>query len=139
MTAIVALLLYCAWTLLATILLVAWRIRLVRRGVFRWSGFTSGERHGPDSYWRMNRVHANTMENLGLFAALVLAGSYLGCDSPLWHGLAGVVPLARIVQSVVHLRSTRSRAVLRRGSAFLVQQMAQIAMLVLLAARLYHL
>lgn len=135
MTAPAALLLYCAWALALTLALVGWRIRLVRSGDFRWSGFTGGQRHGPDDYWRLNRVHANTMENMGLFAALVLAGVALGCSALAWHGLAWAVALARIVQSSVHVTSARSRAVLLRGTAFLVQQAAQVTMLVWLVTR----
>lgn len=128
-TAFVALAVFCGWALVLTLALVAWRIALVRRGVFRWSGFTSGERHGPHNYWRLNRVHTNTTENLGLFAALVVVGSQLGGTSSLFDTLAWVVVLARIAQSSIHLRSARSRAVVWRGYAYLTQQFAQIAML----------
>lgn len=128
--AVIALLAFGVWTSVLALTLVAWRVRLVRAGEFRWNEFPPHQPHGPDAYWRLCRVLANAQENIGPFAAVILGGVALGCDAALFHVLAVAAVAARFIQGAVHLSSTRSRAVLRRGTAFLVQQLALVGIVI---------
>ena len=96
------------------------RVIEVLRGNKPPNGFPSGEKHGPDWYWRVNRAHMNTVENLPVYGALVLAGAVLGLDGAFttaaWVGFG-----ARVAQSFFHVLSGRSMAVNLRFTAFLVQ------------------
>ena len=60
------------------------------------------------------------MENLPIFAAIVLAAVALG-KSPVVDAVAGLYLLARIAQSVVHLISTSHWFVFLRANLFVVQ------------------
>ncbi len=124
-----ALLAFCLWISLLTFALVSWRIVLVRKREFRWSEFTSGQKHGSDSYWRLNRVHANALENLAPFAVVVWLHSQIQSESNYFALLAWTLVFARVLQSIFHLKSGSSRAVIRRGLAFLTQQACLLAML----------
>ena len=83
--------------------------------------FPAGVPHGSDGYWRLNRAHSNTMENLPMFAAVVLAGVVSGEASDLFGTLARVCVLARVAQSLVHLSSGSAMAINIRFAFFLVQ------------------
>lgn len=118
---LIALLAFAAWALIlaASILLV--RTTLVLLGKKRANEFPSGIQHGGDVYWRLNRAHVNTLENLPIFAAIVLAGAALGVSSPTLARLAEAIVVARVLQSSFHLLSGRSLVVILRATSFTVQ------------------
>jgi len=118
---IVALLAFAAWALILGFSVVMSRFVLVLTGRKRPTEFPSGTQHGGDAYWRLNRAHANAVENLPIFAAIVLGGAALGVSSPRLATLSVVVVCARIVQSCFHVASGRGRIVMLRGTAFVVQ------------------
>ena len=53
--------------------------------------FAAGVPHGSDAYWRLNRAHLNTLENLPIFAAIVLSGWVVGMESAMFNRLAVIV------------------------------------------------
>jgi uncharacterized MAPEG superfamily protein len=69
---------------------------------------------------RVTRAHLNCLENLPVFAALVVA-TVLSGQFGVMEGTAMYVLYARIAQSVVHMISASLPMVLVRGSFFLVQ------------------
>jgi uncharacterized MAPEG superfamily protein len=83
--------------------------------------FPSGTQHGGDAYWRLNRAHMNTVENLPTFAALVLAGLYLQVQDLAFQVLPTIVLYGRIVQTLVHVASGSALAVSLRFTAYVVQ------------------
>jgi uncharacterized MAPEG superfamily protein len=86
------------------------------------NAFPSGTPHGSDAYWRANRAHINTTENLPIFAAMVVVGALTSADTdPRFGTLALVTLCARVIQSVIHLSAGSATAVNLRFSAFLVQ------------------
>jgi uncharacterized MAPEG superfamily protein len=128
-----ALLVFAMWTI---------AVLMFGVGVRRWSlifagkaelrHFPGDEPHGSPSYRRAMRAHANCVENLPVFGAIVLAGVASGAQSPALDALAVLVVAARILQSSVHLASGANPAIAVRF-AFLVAQLAAfIAMAVLI-------
>jgi len=112
---------FALWAVCLVLCVGLWRVSEVLAGKKRANEFPSGTPHGGDRYWRLNRAHINTVENLPVFAAIVLAGSWLHVDGKLFHTLPAVILGARVVQSLVHVSSGSSRAVSLRFTAFLVQ------------------
>lgn len=111
---------YAAWTLLLVtgIALVRSGLVLVRRRAP--GAFTPDMADVSPFAARLARAHANCVENLPIFAALVVA-AHLGGRPEVVDGLATAVLGARVAQSTVHLISTSSPAVLVRFAFFGVQ------------------
>jgi uncharacterized MAPEG superfamily protein len=95
---------FAAWTVL---------LLLATVGVYRWSRILTGrvairefradQIEGADWYKRATRAHANCIENLPVFGAIVF-GLYVGnVGSALVNALAVAVLVARIMQSLVHV------------------------------------
>lgn len=120
MSALVPLVCFALWAPALAVAVGCHRVLQVLRGKARPNGFPSGEKHGPDWYWRVNRAHLNTVENLPVFGALVLSGALLGLEGT-FTTLAWVTFAARVGQSVFHIASGRSMAVNIRFTHFLVQ------------------
>ncbi len=133
MTAINALLAFTAWTIVLAIAIVSHRTLLVLAGKSAANEFPAGVEHGAAWYWRMNRAHMNCVENIGLFAAVVLAGVAVGIDSELWHRLAWIAVAARLCQSACHLLSG-SPLVVSIRAVFFVTQLACWGTMAFLAA-----
>ena len=112
---------FALWALVLVLAVGGTRVGQVLAGKKRANEFPSGTQHGGDRYWRLNRAHINTVENLPIFAAIVLAGTWLHVDDRWFLTLPVVVLAARVVQSLTHVASGSSRAVSLRFSAFLLQ------------------
>jgi uncharacterized MAPEG superfamily protein len=67
------------------------------------------------------RAHANCVENLPVFAALVLLGSSRAVPGDTFQLVAFAVLPARVLQTVAHISSGRNRAVLARFVFFCAQ------------------
>ena len=98
------LLLFAAWTLV---------LLFVTIGYFRWSRILTGratirewrpdEVQGTDWYRRAMRAHANCLENLPIYTAVVVALLASKASSPWLDALAIVLMMARIAQSTLHI------------------------------------
>jgi uncharacterized MAPEG superfamily protein len=114
---------FAAWTLLLLLLTV---------GVYRWSRIFSGRVQirnfpadaagGDDWYRRATRAHANCIENLPVFGAVVF-GLHVANVTGAWVDvLAAAVLAARVCQSLVHVCFVHSNAVASwRFSFYFVQ------------------
>jgi uncharacterized MAPEG superfamily protein len=133
---IYALLGFAGWTLFVLMITV---------GIYRWSMILTGratvaewradQPQGAGWYQRGMRAHANCIENLPVFAAIVLAAHAAGAVDGRLDLLAVTVPVARIFQTTIHVSLEQTNAVVSvRFSFFLVQVLAMIAMIVLLVA-----
>lgn len=91
--------------------------------------------HGSERYQRSMRAHLNCVENLPIFAALVLLGTACSMTGWQFQAAAFAVLPARVLQSAVHIASGRNRAVLLRFVFFSVQLICFLVMAFLLAAR----
>jgi len=130
-----ALLVFAAWTLLLSGAIFTSRLPLILMSGFRINTFPSGSEHGPPHYWRLNRAHANAVENLPAFAAVVLAGKFIGESRALFENLALLVPAARIAQSAFHISANTQLSVTLRFLSFFAQWAAMLIMIVMLLTR----
>lgn len=95
---------FAAWTVL---------LLLATVGVYRWSRILTGrvairefradQIEGADWYKRAMRAHANCVENLPVFGAIVFGLHVGNVGSALVNALAVAVLVGRIMQSLVHV------------------------------------
>ncbi|HXU70494.1 MAG TPA: MAPEG family protein [Polyangia bacterium] len=128
MSPLVCLVAFALWALLLVGALGLVRGGLVLVGRRRPTDFPGGVQHGGDAYWRLNRAHLNTVENLPIFGAIVLSGVVLHVATPMFLLLPKVIVCARVVQSLAHLSSGRSLAINARFTAFIVQVASMFAL-----------
>ena len=135
-----ALLGFSVWTLLVLFGAV---------GVYRWSRILTGRARifqwqadrpqGSDWYQRAMRAHMNCVENLPVFAAIVLCATAAGADSRLLDVLAGTILIARVCQTTVHLACAPSDgAASVRFAFFFVQALGMLAMAAAVAAAAFR-
>jgi uncharacterized MAPEG superfamily protein len=131
-----ALLGFTAWTLLLLVGTIGvQRVSAVLRKQARANDFNAAVPHGSERYQRCMRAHMNCVENLPVFASLVLLGSVISVPGELFQLLSLIVLPARVLQSLAHIASGRNRAVLVRFAFFTVQLCCFGLMIVLLVAR----
>lgn len=123
---LISLVWFALWAVFLGILVIAARTRQVMSGKAKADSFPSGEKHGDDAYWRINRAQANTLENLPIFGALVLAGVASGVTTPLFSMLCVIIVIARMSQSIIHMTSGSIAAINLRFMAYLVQMICFI-------------
>src|SRR5215217_8820701 len=113
-------------------------------GVYRWSRILTNRAsiaewradlpQGSDWYQRAMRAHMNCVENLPVFAAIVLCVTATGANSRFLDLLAGAVLVARICQTTVHLAWSPSDVVASvRFAFFFVQAIGMLAMAIAVA------
>ena len=129
---------FAVWTVLLLIATV---------GVYRWSriltgcapirSFRADQIEGSDWYQRAMRAHANCVENLPVFAAIVF-GLYAGnVTSALVNALAAIILVARVMQSLVHVCFDQTNLVAAvRFAFFFVQIVAFLWLIGILVATL---
>ncbi|MBK5302186.1 MULTISPECIES: MAPEG family protein [Gammaproteobacteria] len=126
---------FATWTLLLLMATV---------GVYRWvrilfsnvpiASFRCDQLEGEDWYRRGIRAHANCVENLPVFGAIVLVISTLGVDDPAVSYLSVIVLIARVCQSLVHVSHVQTNTfVAVRFAFFLVQLVCFLALIVIAA------
>jgi uncharacterized MAPEG superfamily protein len=114
---------FAAWTVLLLLSTV---------GVYRWSRILTGrvpirdfradQIEGEDWYKRAMRAHANCLENLPVFGAIVLAIHVGEVSGALVDGLSVAILAARVAQSVVHVALVQTDTVVSiRFAFFLIQ------------------
>jgi uncharacterized MAPEG superfamily protein len=123
---------FIAWTLVLLTAIAFTRVGAVLTGAKKANEFPSGVPHGGDAYWRLNRAHMNCLENLPMFAAVVLTAAVAGIHAPMLGTLAQTYLAARIGQSVTHVMSGSVIAVNVRFTFFVVQCACLIWMLLVI-------
>ena len=124
---------FAAWTVL---------LLLATVGVYRWSQILTGrvairefradQIEGADWYKRAMRAHANCVENLPVFGAIVF-GLYVGhVGSALVNALAVAVLAARILQSLVHVCFVQTNTVTTVRFGFFFVQIVSFLWLTLI-------
>ncbi len=129
MAAYHALLGFTGWTLLLVIAIFAYRgIRFL--GGTPINSWPRGQRSATDApiVSRIADAHANCLENLPIFAVIVLAAGQLGKLEAI-AALAPLVLYARIAQSLAHLSGTGTINVLLRATFWSVQLVLFVLML----------
>ena len=126
-----ALLGFAAWTALLLTFTV---------GVYRWveifagragvAGFPAVAVEGADWYKRSMRAHANCIENLPVFGAVVMALNQSGVSGPWVDALCIATVVARVIQSTIHVSTVQTDAVVAvRFSFFSVQLVSFLALM----------
>ena len=99
-----ALLAFATWTYLLLFSTVGWyRWSRILTGKAPISSFKATNPEGSDWYLRAMRAHANCVENLPVFAAVVFALYAANISTAAINTLALIVPIARIGQTLVHV------------------------------------
>ena len=100
------------WMLLG---FATWTIVLLAStiGIYRWfnifagrasvNGFSADQPEGADWYKRAMRAHANCIENLPVFGAIVVALHVSGAGGTAADAASIAVLVARVMQSLVHV------------------------------------
>ncbi len=121
MNGLTALLLFTAWTLVLMLVYVGPRVALVlamKKPANSWGRDDKSD--DPAFLVRAKHAHLNCLENLPVFAAIVLAAVALG-KSPVVDQVAAFVLYARLAQSAVHLIGVNHWLVFIRANFLLVQ------------------
>jgi uncharacterized MAPEG superfamily protein len=131
---------FATWTvllLMATVGIYRWvEILLGRKRI---GAFRSDQVEGDDWYRRAMRAHANCIENLPVFGAIVLALYASGVSGPAVDRLCMAVLAARVVQSTIHVSHVQTDAFVSvRFSFFCVQLTAFLALIVLIVLHATH-
>src|ERR1044072_8240284 len=95
---------FAAWTLLllvATVAVYRWGNILFAKAAI--ASFRHDAPEGAGWYQRGTRAHANCIENLPVFGAIVYIITVMGLEGPMVDALCIATLAARIVQSCVHI------------------------------------
>jgi len=133
------------WTLLG---FTAWTLALLMAtvGVYRWgnilfakagiASFRSDTLEGAGWYQRGTRAHANCIENLPVFGALVYLVTAIGLQGPMVDALSIAILAARIVQSLVHLSHAQTNVFVAVRFTFYSVQLVSFLMLIVMMVRM---
>ena len=129
---------FAAWTLLLLVGTVGYyrlsRVFLGRAGM---GDFPADRVEGLDWYARAMRAHANCIENLPVFAAIVYVLRAFGIVDPVVDPLCVAILAARVVQSLVHVSFVQGdRVVAWRFAFYSVQLLSFLALIVLIVVRI---
>ena len=129
------LLAFAAWTLLALFGSVGWyRWSRILTGRAQINEFTPDVPHGSDWYRRAMRAHANCIENLPIYAAIVIAIIATGMRGRGLDALAIILLVARICQTVTHIVFQPTNTVVAvRFAFFLTQVLCMFSMGIIVA------
>jgi len=126
---------FASWTLLLLMATV---------GVYRWTriifrnepvaSFRSDRLEGADWYQRGTRAHANCLENLPVFGAIVFVITMIGLRGSTVDTLCVVVLAARICQSMIHLLHRQTDTFVAVRFSFFSVQLACFLGLIVMAA-----
>lgn len=125
-----ALLGFAAWTVLLLLFTV---------GVYRWTRILSGRipirefvanGDGSDWYKRAMRAHANCVENLPVFGAIVFAIHVSATQGILIDVFAPLVLVARVMQSLTHVCFEQSNTLTSIRFAFFFTQIISFFVLI---------
>ena len=127
---------FAAWTvilLLATVGVYRWTRILTGRVPI--SEFRADRVEGEDWYRRAMRAHANCVENLPVFGAIVLALYVSGVGGAAVNFLSVTVLLARVLQSLTHVCFVQTNAAVSVRFAFFLVQLISFLSLIFLVVR----
>lgn len=129
---------FAIWTLLVVALTVGvhrWSAILTRRANF--ATFAEYKIEGPPWYRRSLRAHANCVENLPVFAVIVVVAHLTGTDLRSLDGLAIAFLALRVAHTTVHVAFEQTNGVTAvRSGLFISQWICMVVMCGVLARHL---
>ena len=132
------------WTLLG---FATWTLVLLLStvGVYRWTRILTGrvpirefradQIEGEDWYRRAMRAHANCIESLPVYGAIVLALHVTGVDGSWVNFLSISVLAGRVAQSLVHVCLVQTNTVAAVRFAFFLVQLVSFFSLIVIVVR----
>jgi len=122
MTGTEALIYFAAWTLMLVTIVVLYRTSLVFTGKTVANSWTRGAATATDPAWvtRFQHAHLNALENLPIFAAIVIAASVMS-KLEVVDKVGAYVLFARLAQTIVHLIAVNHWMVMLRATLYTVQ------------------
>src|SRR6478736_5130491 len=120
---------FTLWTAAVLVFAIGlYRFSLIFTGRAGMASFPADGREGAGWYQRAMRAHANCIENLPLFTVVVFALYATGISSPVVDTLSAIVLGARVLQSLVHISTVQTDAVVTvRFTFFFIQLICFIA------------
>jgi len=131
------------WTLLG---FAGWTLLLLMAtvGVYRWGNILFAQaaiasfRHdapeGAGWYQRGTRAHANCIENLPVFGAIVYVITVIGLQGPMVDALCIATLAARVCQSTVHISHEQTNAFVAVRFSFYSVQLVSFLVLIVMAS-----
>jgi uncharacterized MAPEG superfamily protein len=121
---------FAGWTLLTLLGTIGWyRWSRIFTGRAEIKDFRADEVQGSEWYRRAMRAHANCLENLPLYTAVVVAIAVTGVRSTTLDWLSIVLLGARVCQTIVHIALTPNNfATTLRFIFFAIQMICMLAM-----------
>jgi len=128
---------FAAWTLLVLVLTVgAYRWTLILAGRVPIREWRADGQQGADWYRRAMRAHANCVENLPVYGAIVVVIIAAGLHDAWLDRMAILVLAARVAHTVVHVAFEQTNAVAGiRFGFFFTQVLCLLGMVVVILAR----
>jgi len=94
---------FVTWTLLLMVIGIGvYRWTMIFRGAAELTSFPGDVPHGSVAYRRLVRAHANCLENLPVFAVIVLVGAVTGLHPAGTDALAATTMGALLAHAAVH-------------------------------------
>ena len=122
---------FAAWTALVLLSTIGvYRLSRVLAGRAGMADFPADKVEGDDWYKRSMRAHANCVENLPVFGAIVLALCAAQVAGPWVDGLSIAILAARVVQSSVHIGLVQTNKVVTVRFTFFFVQLASFLALI---------
>lgn len=121
---------FAGWTLLILVATIGvYRWRLVLKGKANLFDFPADIPHGTEWYRRAMRAHANCIENLPVYTAIVFTITVTNLQATILDVLAIVLLIARILQSLTHIIFTMNNCTIAiRFGFFTIQLISMIWM-----------
>ena len=121
--AIIMVVLFALWTVLLLVMTVGiYRWGNIFRGKAQLTDYKADDVRGSDFYKRAMRAHANCVENLPVFVAVVFGAYATNSITHTVDTLSVVAVVARVLQSLVHVSVVQTnRVVLLRFVLFFAQ------------------
>ncbi len=120
---------FTAWTVLLVLIIFAWRgIEIVINGKKADSWTRGKDVEEPGLIRRIEHAHINCLENLPIFAVIVLAAAAMG-KSAVTEPYAMYVLYARLAQSVTHMIGVSHWLVMLRATFWAIQLILFVVML----------
>ncbi|MGB8275135.1 MAG: MAPEG family protein [Alphaproteobacteria bacterium] len=115
---------FALWTILILVVCVGVdRLTKILSGRARLNEFPGDTPHGSPRYRRAMRAHANCVENLPVYTALVVVITAVHATSPVLDALALALLGARILQTTIHVAMEETPAAVGIRFAFFAVQL----------------
>jgi uncharacterized MAPEG superfamily protein len=127
---------FAAWTALLLMSTVGvYRFSRILTGRVAIREFRADQVEGEDWYRRATRAHANCIENLPVFGAIVLALYVSGLGGSTANYLSISILFARVVQSLIHVCFVQTNSVVSVRFAFFFVQLVSFLSLIVMVVR----